>query len=178
MYEHVYTSTQLKTHLREIKDIAEHDMVYITEHGVISYFFCSVDVYNRFIEEAERAARWKAEAELALCFGEEDAHEGRRVRVAERVCAAQNFTNMLEQEGLSLGSPDVRVVVEYLSGDPRAGKRIDGSVEREGQDPLPAYKFFCAGYDVIYEYDGGTNDVLLCGIAESLDNFGITRSKL
>ncbi len=66
MFENVFTSTQLKTNLREVKEAAMRDVVYITENGVIAYVLCSVEIWNREMERAGRLGRWQGMVEVRL----------------------------------------------------------------------------------------------------------------
>ena len=45
------TSTQLKMRLREVKELADEGVVYVTEHGRPEYAFFSVEVYDGMVPE-------------------------------------------------------------------------------------------------------------------------------
>lgn len=50
----IYPSTALKNQQREIKSIADAEIVYITENGRGKYVFMSEDVLQKQIDEAGR----------------------------------------------------------------------------------------------------------------------------
>ena len=55
----IYPSTALKNQQREIKSIADAEIVYITENGRGKYVFMSEDVLQKQIDEAVEEALYE-----------------------------------------------------------------------------------------------------------------------
>ncbi|MBQ9005239.1 MAG: hypothetical protein IJ092_02575 [Atopobiaceae bacterium] len=172
MYEHVYSSTQLKTNLREIKDIAKNNMVYITENGVISYFFCSVEVYNDLMDKIAKRASWEASVGALLDWADEDTHED-DVLLDDHTSASMAFLEGIRMADYSLDQPNLRCAIEYVSKDPKVGMAISKDVVRKAPKASTPYKYYCSGYDIIYEHDEETGKTVLCGFVESSDSFDL-----
>lgn len=62
----IYSSTALATRQREVKDVADHQVVYITENGNGAYVFCSEEVFDRELTRAREEARYEAEMQTVL----------------------------------------------------------------------------------------------------------------
>lgn len=73
----IYSSTALANRQREVKDVAQREVVHITENGNGAYVFCSEDVFARELERAREEARYAAELELVARRGRCDIEEGR-----------------------------------------------------------------------------------------------------
>ena len=43
----IYSSTALASRQREVKDVADRQVVYITENGNGAYVFCSEEIFDR-----------------------------------------------------------------------------------------------------------------------------------
>ena len=73
----IYSSTALASRQREVKDVADRQVVYITENGNGAYVFCSEEIFDRELKQAHEDARYEAEMEFALRRGKRDIEEGR-----------------------------------------------------------------------------------------------------
>lgn len=73
----IYPSTALKNQQREIKAIADNEIVYITENGRGKYAFMSQDVLQRQINEAVDQALYEQRMREALAESRRDFEEGR-----------------------------------------------------------------------------------------------------
>lgn len=73
----IYPSTALKTHHREIKAIADNEIVHITENGWGKYVFMSEDVLRRTVEQAVEDALYEKRLADALAESRADFEEGR-----------------------------------------------------------------------------------------------------
>lgn len=72
----IYSSTALATRQREVKDVADKQVVYITENGNGAYVFCSEEVFDRELKRAREEARYEAEMELVVNRGIRDISDG------------------------------------------------------------------------------------------------------
>ena len=72
----IYSSTALATKQREVKNVADKQVVYITENGNGAYVFCSEEVFDRELRRAREEARYEAEMELVVSRGMRDIREG------------------------------------------------------------------------------------------------------
>ena len=72
----IYSSTALATKQREVKDVADKQVVYITENGNGAYVFCSEEVFDRELKRAREEARYEAEMDLVVNRGVRDIREG------------------------------------------------------------------------------------------------------
>ncbi|MEI3376958.1 MAG: hypothetical protein V8R08_03875 [Coriobacteriales bacterium] len=84
----IYPSTALKNQQREIKAIADNEVVYITENGRGKYAFMSQDVFQRQIEEAVEQALYEQRMREALDESRRDFEEGRYYSSREELLAA------------------------------------------------------------------------------------------
>lgn len=73
----IYSSTALATRQREVKNVADHQVVHITENGNGAYIFCSEEVFDCELRHAREEARYEAEMAFALRRGRRDIEEGR-----------------------------------------------------------------------------------------------------
>ena len=73
----IYPSTALKNQQREIKAIADNEVVHITENGWGKYVFMSEDVFERSIEQAVEDALYERRLAEALAASRADFEEGR-----------------------------------------------------------------------------------------------------
>ncbi len=62
----IYSSTALATRQREVKNVADKQVVYITENGNGAYVFCSEEVFDRELQTAREEARYEAEMRCVL----------------------------------------------------------------------------------------------------------------
>lgn len=92
----IYSSTALATKQREVKDVAEKQVVYITENGNGAYIFCSEEVFDRELEHAREEARYEAEMRFVLREARQQLDEGRYT-----TDLAAFRKEMLERRGLS-----------------------------------------------------------------------------
>lgn len=72
----IYSSTALATKQREVKNVADKQVVYITENGNGAYVFCSEEVFDRELKRAREEARYEAEMKLVVNRGMRDIREG------------------------------------------------------------------------------------------------------
>lgn len=73
----IYPSTALKSQQREIKSLADHEIVYITENGRGKYVFTSEDVLRQKIEDTVESALYEQRMAQALRESRADFDEGR-----------------------------------------------------------------------------------------------------
>lgn len=73
----IYPSTALKNQQREIKAVADTEMVYITENGRGKYVFASQKVLQRQIDEAVEEALYEQRMMHALQESRADFEAGR-----------------------------------------------------------------------------------------------------
>lgn len=73
----IYPSTALKNQQREIKAIADNEIVHITENGWGKYVFMSEDVLKRTVEQAVEEALYEQRLADALAESRADFEEGR-----------------------------------------------------------------------------------------------------
>lgn len=71
----IYSSTALATRQREVKNVADRQVVYITENGNGAYIFCSEDVFDRELKRTREEARYETEMEFVLHRGMRDLRE-------------------------------------------------------------------------------------------------------
>ncbi|NHM15760.1 hypothetical protein GMI69_03615 [Eggerthellaceae bacterium zg-887] len=72
----IYSSTALATRQREVKDVADKHVVYITENGNGAYVFCSEEVFDRELQAAREEARYEAEMRCVLREARRQLDEG------------------------------------------------------------------------------------------------------
>lgn len=73
----IYPSTALKNQQREIKALADKDVVHITENGRGKYAFMSEEVFGRKIADAVEEALYEERMKNALRQSREDFAQGR-----------------------------------------------------------------------------------------------------
>ena len=73
----IYPSTALKNQQREIKQLADTQIVYITENGRGKYVFMSENVLQKQIDSAVENALYEARMAEALRESREDFAQGR-----------------------------------------------------------------------------------------------------
>ena len=73
----IYPSTALKNQQREIKAMADKEIVHITENGWGKYVFMSEDVLRRTVEQAVEDALYEKRLADALAESRADFEEGR-----------------------------------------------------------------------------------------------------
>lgn len=83
----IYPSTALKNQQREIKEIADKEVVYITENGRGKYAFMSEEVFQREIENAVEDALYEERLIQALRQSREDYAAGRYYTSREEMLA-------------------------------------------------------------------------------------------
>jgi PHD/YefM family antitoxin component YafN of YafNO toxin-antitoxin module len=73
----IYPSTALKNHQREIKKLADTQLVYITENGRGKYVFTSEEVLDRIVSDAVEKALCEQRMSAALDESRDDFENGR-----------------------------------------------------------------------------------------------------
>lgn len=73
----IYSSTALKTNQRAIKDIADKEIVYITENGNGKYVFTSEGVLRKYVDDAVEQALYEQRMSEALRQSRADFAAGR-----------------------------------------------------------------------------------------------------
>ncbi|MGN0286996.1 MAG: hypothetical protein ACI4B6_04940 [Atopobiaceae bacterium] len=84
----IYPSTALKDHQREIKSLADHEVVYITENGRGKYVFMSQEVMQRQIDDAVEQALYEHRLHEALDESRKDFQTGKYYTSREDLMAA------------------------------------------------------------------------------------------
>lgn len=84
----IYPSTALKNKQREIKAIADNEMVHITENGYGKYIFTSEEVMQRTINKAVEEALYEARMAEALRNSRADFAAGRVYESRDDLMAA------------------------------------------------------------------------------------------
>ena len=84
----IFPSTALKNRQREIKAIADTEMVHITENGHGRYIFAAEEVVERTIAEAVEGALYEARMAGALRQSREDFAAGRAYASRDELLAA------------------------------------------------------------------------------------------
>lgn len=84
----IYPSTDLKNRQREIKSIADRELVYITENGRGKYVFASQEVFEREIERAVEEALYEQRVADALRESRDDYASGRSYSSREELLEA------------------------------------------------------------------------------------------
>lgn len=73
----IYPSTALKNQQREIKAVADTQIVHITENGWGKYVFMSEDVFERTVNQAVEDALYESRLSEALANSRQDFEQGR-----------------------------------------------------------------------------------------------------
>ena len=73
----IYSSTALAARQREVKDVADRQVVYITENGNGAYVFWPEQIVDRYLKETGDDARYDAAVDVVLRRGKRDIEEGR-----------------------------------------------------------------------------------------------------
>ena len=84
----IYPSTALKNQQREIKSLADNEVVYITENGRGKYLFMSQDVHDKEIQDAVEAALYEQRMAMALQESRSDYEAGRYYTSREEMLKA------------------------------------------------------------------------------------------
>ena len=84
----IYPSVALKNQQREIKALADSQIVYITENGRGKYVFMSEEVLRRQIDDAVNEALYASRMAEALRESRSDFKEGRCYSSREELMAA------------------------------------------------------------------------------------------
>ena len=72
----IYPTRALQTNLRELKNIADNDLVHITENGSAAYVFCSEEVLQRTVDQAVEDELYRRRLADAWVSGEADLAAG------------------------------------------------------------------------------------------------------
>lgn len=171
MYENIFTSTQLKTNLREVKAAADKGIVYITENGVIEYLFMSLDIFNREIERIQAEARWGVSAACAVEWASSEFLRGDYSEVREGVFSTRAFDRSLYRPDIPQGLSEGALAIEFYSDHSDIGFDITDQIKRKKPFGDRTFKLFYGGSDIIYEQRDQTGEVLLCGLIPSIDQF-------
>lgn len=84
----IYPSTALKTQQKEIKTLADTQIVHITENGWGKYVFMSEEVLSKTIEDAVQEALYEKRLANALSRSREDFEQGRFYSSTEELLQA------------------------------------------------------------------------------------------
>ena len=84
----IFPSTALKNRQREIKALADTQMVYITENGHGKYVFASQEVVDRLVSDAVEEALYEARLAEALRRSRADIAAGRVYESRDELMAA------------------------------------------------------------------------------------------
>lgn len=84
----IYPSTALKNQQRELKEIANREIVHITENGWGKYVFMSEDVLKETVDRAVQDALYEARLRDALQESRRDFAKGRYYSSREDMLAA------------------------------------------------------------------------------------------
>ena len=177
MERHIST-TQLKQGLKEAKRLARYDVLRVTENGRAAYVLCSIEVYERLIEEARARGVWRAAMEDVTVSSSCDISEGRvrdlgmvmeydgrgmrPVRIVDS--AVRDLEDLRGVLDLSLLASQM----ERVCDDPAFGLAIeyDG-----GPQPQVMRKVLVPPYNVLYTYDEASDQIVIRGI---LGHQGVT----
>ena len=86
----IFPSTALKKQQREIKKLADTQLVYITENGRGKYVFTSQEVLDQIIADAVEDALYEQRLSDALAESRDDFENGRYYTSRENLMAAVN----------------------------------------------------------------------------------------
>ncbi len=86
----IYPSTALKNQQREIKKLADTQLVYITENGRGKYVFTSEEVLDRVVSDAVEKALYEQRLSDALAESRGDFDSGRYFTSRESLMDAVN----------------------------------------------------------------------------------------
>ncbi len=86
----IFPSTALKNQQREIKKLADTQLVYITENGRGKYVFTSQEVLDQIIANAVEDALYEQRLSDALAESRDDFENGRYYTSRENLMAAVN----------------------------------------------------------------------------------------
>ena len=84
----IFPSTALKTQQREVKSIADNEIVHITENGWGKYVFMSEEVFKRTVDQAVEDALYESRLANALRESRKDYEEGSYYSSREDLLAA------------------------------------------------------------------------------------------
>ena len=84
----IYPSTALNNQQREIKEIADTEVVYITENGRGKYAFMSENVFQKKIDDAVEQALYEQRMAQALRQSRDDFENGRYYSSRDDLMAA------------------------------------------------------------------------------------------
>ena len=86
----IFPSTALKNQQREIKKLADTQLVYITENGRGKYVFTSQEVLDQIVADAVEDALYEQRLSDALAESRDDFKNGRYYTSRENLMAAVN----------------------------------------------------------------------------------------
>lgn len=86
----IFPSTALKNQQREIKKLADTQLVYITENGRGKYVFTSQEVLDQIIADAVEDALYEQRLSDALAESRDDFENGRYYTSRENLMVAVN----------------------------------------------------------------------------------------
>ncbi len=84
----IYSSAALKTHQREIKDIARKEVVHITENGNAAFVLLSEELYEQQLEQAAEDAAYEERVIACIKASDDCFDEGRYIEGTENFFAA------------------------------------------------------------------------------------------
>ena len=117
----IYPSTALKNKQREIKAIADREMVHITENGYGKYIFASEEVLRRAIDEAVEDALYEARMAEALRSSRADFAAGRVYQSRDDLMAAVSRKRAARAWGGASSSVRFDMLTASSSHSPFAG---------------------------------------------------------
>lgn len=86
----IFPSTALKNQQREIKKLADTQLVYITENGRGKYVFTSQEVLDQIVADAVEDALYEQRLSDVLAESRDDFENGRYYTSRENLMAAVN----------------------------------------------------------------------------------------
>ena len=169
--ERYISTTQLKQRLKEAKRLACDDVLHVTENGRAAYVLCSVEVYERLLEEARARGVWRAGVEDVINTSARDIAEG-RVRdlgaIVEYDGRGTRSVRIVDSAVHDLedlrGAPDLSLLasqMERVCDDPAFGLAIEYDGEPR---PQVMRKVHVPPCDVLYTYDEEGDQVVIRGI--------------
>ena len=93
----IYSSIALKNRQREVKNVAQNEIVHITENGNGAYIFCSEEVFERTIQAAREEAAYETRLAESLDRADADVEAGRYFESVEE--ARQAAITRRQQRG-------------------------------------------------------------------------------
>jgi len=90
---YIYSTTELKRNLKDIKELANKEPVYITENGNGAYVFISQKQFEKQIEQGIEDALYALRFQEAMNLARADIEQGRVYDSVEKMFAAAKKMN-------------------------------------------------------------------------------------